>query len=291
MSKKPEMLPSLRNSLILLRIPFSFFLSPLFFFALLCLPEASTERAIQVFIILHLLVYPASNGYNSFMDRDKGSIGGLEKPPPPDKSLFYLTLFLDGAALGWSYFLGLTFCLMLLGYILASRAYSWRGIRIKQYPVSGFLTVFFFQGGWTILMIQAGLCPELPLSYMPWQASLSASCLIGALYPLTQVYQHEQDERDGVRTISMLLGIRGSFIFTALLFLLANGLLFQLLYSLGMPELYLRFMACNLPVLAFFLGWASMVWKNPAKANYRFAMRMNMISSVFMNISFLSMLA
>jgi S1-C subfamily serine protease len=47
----------------------------------------------------------------------------------------------------------------------------------------------------------------------------------------------------------------------------------------------------NLPVLAFFLGWASMVWKNPAKANYRFAMRMNMISSVFMNISFLSMLA
>jgi 1,4-dihydroxy-2-naphthoate octaprenyltransferase len=282
---------SIRNSLILLRIPFSFFLSPLFFFSLLCLPDADLGKGFQVFFILHLLVYPASNGYNSFMDRDTESIGGLENPPPPDKLLFYISLFLDATALLWAFSLGHAFCLMLLGYILASRAYSWRGIRLKKYPVIGFLTVFLFQGGWTVLMIQAGLCPELPFFYLPWQALLIASCLIGALYPLTQVYQHEQDKKDGVQTLSMLLGIRGSFMFTGLLFLVANGLLFQLLFSLEMPDLFLRFMACNLPVLAFFLGWASKVWKDSSKANYHFAMRMNLLSSVFMNISFLSMLA
>jgi 1,4-dihydroxy-2-naphthoate octaprenyltransferase len=141
------------------------------------------------------------------------------------------------------------------------------------------------------MMIQAGLCPDLPFLYLPWQATLAASCLIGALYPLTQVYQHEQDKSDGVLTLSMLLGIRGSFIFTGILFLIGSSLLFHLLFSLGMPELFLRFMVCNLPVLAFFLGWAVKVWKEPSKASYRFAMRMNMLSSVFMNISFLSMLA
>lgn len=136
---------SLRNSLILLRIPFSFFLSPVFFFALLCCPVESSSRAAQVFIILHILIYPASNGYNSFQDRDTGSIGGIKKPPPPDKSLFYITLLLDFIGLVWAVFLSPVFALLLLAYVLASRAYSWRGIRLKKYPVIGFLTVFSFR--------------------------------------------------------------------------------------------------------------------------------------------------
>lgn len=281
---------SLRNSLILLRIPFSFFLSPVFFFALLCCPAESVWRTVQVFIILHLLIYPASNGYNSFQDRDSGSIGGLKNPPLPDRTLFFITLFLDFAGLIWAAFLGWTFALLLTAYVLASRAYSWRGIRLKKYPIIGFLTVFLFQGAGTLLCIQAGINPELPFLFLPWQAMLTASCLIGALYPLTQVYQHEQDRRDGVTTLSMLLGIRGSFLFTAALFLIANQLLFWFLAELKLQELFLRFMVCNLPVLAFFLGWAWKVWHNPEKANHYFAMRMNLISALFMNISFLLML-
>ncbi len=291
MTGKSDWKQELHDSLILLRIPFSFFLSPVFFFALFCLPGIDTERSLQVFFILHLMVYPASNGYNSFMDQDTQSIGGLENPPPAKRSLFYLSLGLDAVALLWAFSLGKVFCLLLLGYILASRAYSWRGIRLKKYPIIGFLTVFIFQGGWTMLMIQSGLLPELPVFYLPWQAILSASLLIGALYPLTQVYQHEQDAQDGVQTLSMKLGIRGSFMFTGILFGLASALLCQLLFQLAMPELFLRFMVCNLPVLVFFFGWAMKVWKNPFKANYHFAMRMNLISAVFMNISFLSMLA
>ena len=282
---------NLRNSLLLLRIPFSFFLSPVFFFTLLCSPIVESSRAVQVFIILHLLIYPASNGYNSFMDRDEGSIGGLKNPPHPDRSLFWITLLLDASGLIWAFFLSWNFALLLIGYILASRAYSWRGIRIKKYPIAGFFTVFFFQGAWTMLLIHAGLNPALPLFFIPWPALLASSCLIAALYPLTQVYQHDQDRADGVTTISMKLGIRGSFVFSGILFALASGLLFLFLFQLGFPELFLRFLVCNLPVLAFFFGWADKVWKDPAKADYRFSLRMNMISAIFMNISFLLMLA
>jgi 1,4-dihydroxy-2-naphthoate octaprenyltransferase len=36
---------------------------------------------------------------------------------------------------------------------------------------------------------------------------IAASLLIGGFYPLTQIYQHRQDKEDGVRTLSMLLGL------------------------------------------------------------------------------------
>jgi 1,4-dihydroxy-2-naphthoate octaprenyltransferase len=72
-----------------LRFFFSVFLLPVFFFALSQVPEINWNNAILTFIIWHLLVYPASNGYNSFFDKDEGSIALIEKPPPVDKSLYY----------------------------------------------------------------------------------------------------------------------------------------------------------------------------------------------------------
>ena len=84
-----------RSTIKLLRLPFSVFLSPIYFFALSEVPDINWTNAILVFIILHLLIYPASNGYNSYMDRDTGSIGGIEKPPPPSRQLFFVTIVLD----------------------------------------------------------------------------------------------------------------------------------------------------------------------------------------------------
>src|SRR5262245_40811926 len=130
----------LSNSTIkLLRIPFSFFLSPLYFFALSQVPQINWTKAILIFFILHLLIYPASNGYNSYMDRDTESIGGLEKPPPPSRELFIVTIFLDVAGLLMSWLIDPLFALLMPLYIGASKAYSYRGIRLKKYPVVGYL--------------------------------------------------------------------------------------------------------------------------------------------------------
>src|SRR5687767_4649060 len=84
-----------RSTLQLLRIPFSFFLSPIYFFSLSQVPQINWLKAVLIFFILHFLIYPTSNGYNSYMDMDTESIGGLEKPPPPAKDLFITTIILD----------------------------------------------------------------------------------------------------------------------------------------------------------------------------------------------------
>jgi 1,4-dihydroxy-2-naphthoate octaprenyltransferase len=109
-----------KSTIILLRVPFSFFLMPVFFLALSQVPEINYGKALLVFIILHLIMYPASNGYNSYMDQDEDSIGMIEKPPKATKELFYLTLILDGLAITLSLLVNLPFALFIMANILAS---------------------------------------------------------------------------------------------------------------------------------------------------------------------------
>lgn len=87
-----------KDTIRLLRFPFSLFLAPVYLFAISQVPAVSWPHAILVFVILHLLVYPASNGYNSYMDRDTSSIGGLKTPPPPPRELYGVTLVMDALA-------------------------------------------------------------------------------------------------------------------------------------------------------------------------------------------------
>jgi hypothetical protein len=57
-------------------------------------------KRLLVFFIWHFLAFPASNGYNSYFDRDEQSIALLEKPPEVDISLYYFSLFIEVLAFG-----------------------------------------------------------------------------------------------------------------------------------------------------------------------------------------------
>src|ERR1051325_5485356 len=93
-----------KSTLLHLRIPFSYFLLPVYLFAVSVSPNITEKRLIWVFIILHFLLYPASNGFNSYFDKDEKSIGGLENPPPVNKSLYYVSLLFDAAAVVLAFF-------------------------------------------------------------------------------------------------------------------------------------------------------------------------------------------
>ncbi len=276
-----------KSTIQLLRFPFSFFLLPVFLFALTQLPDINWARTLLVFLILHVLVYPASNGYNSYMDRDETPIGGVQHPLQPTKQLFYLSLLMDLAALALSVIISPYFTIGLLLYILASRAYSYRGIRLKKYPIAGFLTVVVFQGAGAFWLVYHGSGGNGQQIGFPVQGMLTASLLIGGFYPLTQIYQHRADEADGVRTISRLLGYKGTFVFCAALYTLA--MLF-LAYTFLSALLFIQFFVLTLfflPTLAYFLWWASRVWKDVGAADFKHTMRMNLIASTCTNTGFL----
>jgi 1,4-dihydroxy-2-naphthoate polyprenyltransferase len=262
---------------------------PVYWFALSQVPHINWTRAILVFIILHLLVYPASNGYNSYMDRDTGSIGGLKNPMQPTKQLFIVTMILDVLALDLSLLIGWLFTLTIFLYILASKAYSYRAIRLKKYPILGYLTAVIFQGAVTFFLVyhgsDAGRNIDAPLAAM-----LGASLLIGGFYPLTQIYQHEDDKKDGVRTISYALGYKGTFIFTGIVYALAMGVLVMYFNSLHLIENFFIFLGFMLPVLIYFIMWMIKVWGNYKEANFVNTMRMIIIGSSCTNLAFITLL-
>ncbi len=278
-----------KSTIQLLRFPFSYFLMPVFWFAISLVPVPDIGRSILVFFIIHLLVYPASNGYNSFMDRDEGSIGGVKNPMQPTRQLFYISIVLDAAAVLSSFFVSNLFAFCIFIYILFSRLYSYRGVRLKKYPILGYLVVILNQGALTFFMVFHG-CSNDFTTAVPWPCMLAATLLIGGFYPITQIYQHQQDAADGVTTISMLLGKKGTFIFTAIIYTLAFFVLF--LYFLQMDQLGILMIVqlFFLPVLFFFFKWLIQVWKNEAMANHANTMRMNWIASTCTNSAFITLL-
>jgi 1,4-dihydroxy-2-naphthoate octaprenyltransferase len=282
------MLGIYKNTITLLRIPFSYFLMPVFFFALSQVTEINWLKAVLCFFVLHLFIYPASNGYNSYMDADETSIGGLEKPPLPTKQLFYVSILFDIIGLTLSLIISTTFFICILAYMLASRAYSYKGIRLKKYPIIGFLTVVFFQGAFTFFMVYVAVSNNVVVfNNSLLLVILACIFLIGGVYPLTQVYQHKADEASGDITISYKLGIRSTFIFCALMFGVSVTLLYFYFDIKHQLQHFILFQVFLFPVLVFFVRWFVMVLKNDAQASFKNTMQMNFIASTCMNLFFI----
>lgn len=145
---------------------------------------------------------------NSAFDRDEGDIAYLRNPPPPPRRLaaFALILMASGQvaalALPPAYQAAYAVCFML------SVLYSVPPIRLKA--VAG--------ADWLINMVGFGILTP----FAGWAATgrplettdaivLLAFCpLFAALYPLTQLYQLEEDARRGDRTLALILGVRRS---------------------------------------------------------------------------------
>ena len=147
---------------------------------------------------------------NSAFDRDEGDIGYLRSPPPAPRHLanFALLLMIVGQALSLllprSYPLAYATCFAL------SVVYSMPPFRFKAMAgvdwlinMWGFGTITPYAG-----YVATGRVPGLVHGLV-----LLAFCpLFAALYPLTQLYQFEEDRRRGDRTFALLLGMERSLL-------------------------------------------------------------------------------
>jgi 4-hydroxybenzoate polyprenyltransferase len=280
-----------RSTWLHLRIPFSFFLLPIFLFSLGISPNFNAIRVFWVFIIVHFLLYPASNGYNSYFDRDESSIGALRNPPPVQHGLYILSLLLDALAVVLGYLeINIQFALMLLVYGLISKAYSHPSIRLKKYPILGWVAAGVFQGMFTLLMCYIGINDfplELALNQKTVYAGLLATAMLLGNYPMTQIYQHKEDAKRGDLTISRLLGVQGTFYFVGIVFSLVF-LGFVLYFATFFSSRYsLFFTIALIPEVIFFIRWIIRVRQHVADADYDNTMRLNFISSFCLNVFFL----
>ncbi len=277
-----------RSTIQLLRFRFSFLLLPVYLFALAMSDGIDLRNALIIFVLLHFLLYPASNGYNSYMDRDEGSIGDIEKPEAPTRQLYFITWMMDIGGSLLAFLISPLFAGLYIVYILFSRLYSYRGIRLKQYPVTGYLTVVLNQGGLIFYMVFYGV--SLQNHIIPWMGMLVSTLLIGAFYPITQIYQHEQDIKDGVRTLSKTLGVNGTFIYCAVLYSVAFVLLAWHFYEHGKMLYFFILMMWFVPVVVKFLRWALQCWQDEKVANFKNTMSMNWLAAFCTNFAFITLI-
>jgi len=276
-----------RSVLLHLRLPFSLLLLPVFLFALATVPIVNNTNAALVFFLLHFLVYPASNGYNSYFDKDEGSIALIKTPPKVNRTLYITSISLEWIAVLLALLVSVKFSVCILIYNFLSKAYSHPSVRLKKYPIISFLVVFIFQGGFIYYTCYTAITiPVVGFYSDDFLATVICSCLIGASYPLTQIYQHEEDSKRGDRTLSLLLGYRGSFVFSGLVFFIGLSLMFYYWLLAGALLNFYVFTICTLPILVYFMWWFLQVLKDDKNANFLNAMRMTLISGVVMLVYF-----
>ncbi len=276
-----------------LRFTFSLFLMPIYWFAVSQQLEADFGTNLIIFIVLHIFIYPASNAYNSYFDKDETSIGGLENPPKVDRKLWKTANYFDALGILIAFFfIGRAFGLCVMLYIAISRAYSYTGIRLKKYAIVSWLIVGLFQGALVFLMVYSfgqhiylgsALTYQNIAGHPALYGAIISALILWAVYPITQIYQHESDAKNGDNTMSRLLGKKGTFIFTIVLF--SINLVLSYIY---LPSNHFRnYLFFSGPIALFMFWWFWKVLKDEQNANFSNTMKLNALSSVLLNICFI----
>lgn len=233
-------------TLLHLRFPFVYVLSPIFVWAVYWAPGEWTARTTLGFLLVHLALYPGANAFNSAFDRDAGPIGGLARPPAVPANLAWWSAILQGVGAMLAPLAGWRFALAYLGLWGIFTAYSHPCVRWKRSPLLSTAAIVGGQGGlgWYLGWSAAG--GGWPADATA-PASLAAACaVVAALYPLSQVYQVTDDAARDERTLAAALGVRGTLLWAAVGFLAVAAAA----WALGRP---------GLAVFALHLGLAAAV--------------------------------
>lgn len=145
---------------------------------------------------------------NSAYDRDEGDIGYLKSPPPVPRHLALVSFLL--MALGQLLALRLPrgFAIAYGACFAMSLLYSVPPIRLKA--VAGLDWVINMVGFGTLTPYAGYAATGRPVTAAHALVLLSFLPLFGSLYPLTQLYQFEEDRQRGDRTLALILGMRRS---------------------------------------------------------------------------------
>jgi len=181
------------------------------------------RAALLALVIWVVFLNGGTLAINSVFDKDEGDIGYLNAPPTLPRYLlhFSLVLLIGGQALalllpsGFQIAYAICFVLSVL--------YSVPPFRFKA--VAGVDWVINMWGFGTLTPYAAWAATGRPLDLGHGLVLLAFCPLFAGLYPLTQLYQFDEDRRRGDRTLALILGMRASLIVAVVCTLLAFGTL------------------------------------------------------------------
>ncbi len=145
---------------------------------------------------------------NSAFDRDEGDVAYLRSPPPPPRRLAGWSLALMAAGQLVALLLPPGFGLAYALCFVLSVLYSVPPFRLKA--VAGADWLINMWGFGTLTPYAGWAATGRPVDPAGGLVLLAFCPLFASLYPLTQIYQLEEDTRRGDRTLACVLGVRRS---------------------------------------------------------------------------------
>lgn len=165
------------------------------------------EPFIIQFFVVHVLLNGGVTAYNSFWDDDDGPIGGVEHPPKMAPWMHHAAIVVQLAGLPFAWRAGAVFTGLYVATMALSVAYSRKGPRWKGHPILSLVAVGIGTGTNTFWMgaLAAGRAMDVELAV----AGAGVALLLLSLYPVSQVFQIEEDASNGDRTFAVAYGLSG----------------------------------------------------------------------------------
>ena len=145
---------------------------------------------------------------NSAFDRDVGDVGYLDSPPPAPGGLAWFSVGLMALGLLLAFRLPSGFVAAYATCVMLSLAYSVPPLRLKA--VAGADWIINMVGFGTLTPYAGWAATGRPLSTAAFWILLGFIPLFASLYPLTQLYQLDEDRERGDRTLAIAIGVRAS---------------------------------------------------------------------------------
>lgn len=196
--------------------------------------------AVLALVIWVVFLNGGTLAINSVFDRDEGDIGYLSAPPPLPRYLLHVSVALLVGGQLLAFLLPLGFQAAYAICFVLSILYSVPPFRFKAR--AGVDWVINMWGFGTLTPYAAWAATGRPLDWGHALVLLAFCPLFAALYPLTQLYQFDEDRRRGDRTLALILGMR-----TSLLVAIGCTLLAFALFAAAAESLDVRVWPLALP--------------------------------------------
>ncbi len=222
------MLKEIKHFLLHLRLHYQFFiLSGGYLLGGLLADAMNTTQFWLQFLNVHVLLFGGATAYNSYWDKDEGPIGGLKHPPRMTQWMHPASLLMMAAGWTWSLQIDWHYFFIYGVSLLLFWLYSTPHARWKGDPLLSLVAIGFSTGTNSVLLgfWAAGGLFSVPILF----AIVGAALILLSMYPVSQIYQYEEDQKRGDITFFGRYGLMGvkkffTFSFTFGLILVSAGL-------------------------------------------------------------------
>jgi len=181
--------------------------------------DLNPETFLIQFFNVHLLLFGGATAYNSYWDKDSGPVGGLKNPPPMTQWMWLASLLLQMVGLMIAIPQGSLFVSVYALSMLFFWLYSTPLARWKSRPIKSLIAIGISTGFNSVLLgyLAAG---NTLLSVPILIAAAGVTFMLLSLYPLSQIYQQDEDLRRGDQTFAVQYGTYAVYRFFKISFLI-----------------------------------------------------------------------